>query len=280
MRDSDCVDFLQWALPRLQMRWAGFRRVRGQVCKRLARRLTELGLSDLDAYRTLLEAGTEEWNRLESLCRITISRFYRDRAVWDCLGDVLLPDLALLARRRGDGELRCWSVGCASGEEPYTLAMVWRRMVGATAARPTLRILATDADEQILDRARRGVYDESSLRDLSIDLRGCFTTEGERFRIDPAYREPIAFVRQDVRVELPAVPFHLVLCRNLVFTYYDESLQRLLLTRLARRLISNGALVIGIHETLPAQEAALSVRDARLGIHVLAARCTARFEGY
>jgi len=269
MRDSDCVEFLQWALPRMQMRWAGFRRVRGQVCKRIARRLAGLGLPGLAAYRSLLETDAGEWIHLDSLCRITISRFYRDRAVWDCLGDVLLPELTMLARQRGDAELRCWSVGCASGEEPYTLAMVWRRGIGATAARPTLRILAGDMDERTLDRARYGVYDESSLRNLPSEMCGCFAAEGERFRIDPAYREPITFVRQDVRVELPEIAFHLVLCRNLVFTYYNESLQRLLLARLARYLIPGGALVIGIHETLPAGEAAASFRDIRLGIHML-----------
>ncbi|NIM62580.1 MAG: chemotaxis protein CheR, partial [Acidobacteria bacterium] len=94
-----------------------------------------------------------EWSRLDSLCRITVSRFYRDRAVWDHLGEVVLPDLARHAGRCGDAELRCWSVGCASGEEPYTLAMI-----GAAASVP-LRILAGEADEHLLDRARRGVYD-------------------------------------------------------------------------------------------------------------------------
>jgi len=252
----------------MRMRWVGFRRVRRQVCKRITRRLTELGLPDLDAYRTLLGADAGEWGRLDSLCRITISRFYRDRAVWDYLGDVLLPDLTRLARRRGDVELRCWSVGCASGEEPHTLAMVWRWKIGAAAAQLSLRILASEADEQLLDRARRGVYDKSSLRDLPDELRGCFTAEGQQCRIDPAYREPITFIHQDVRGELPTDRFHLVLCRNLVFTYYHDSLQRLLLARLARRLVSGGALAIGIHETLPAQDAALSLQDARLGIHL------------
>ena len=238
------------------------------MCKRIARRLTELDLPDLDAYRTLLEASAGEWNHLDSLCRITISRFYRDRAVWNCLGEVLLPDLTTLAERSGNAELRCWSVGCASGEEPYTLALVWRWKIGSAAARLQLRILASESDERLLDRARRGVYDESSLRDLPDELRGCFATEGERYRIEPAYREPIIFVRQDVRRELPTDEFHLVLCRNLIFTYYDESLQRLLLARLAQRLVPGGALVIGIHETLPAQEAGLSARDARLGMYV------------
>lgn len=258
----NCVEFLQWALPRMRMRWAGFRRVRRQVCRRIARRLRELDLPDLDAYRELLGTDAGEWNRLDSLCRITISRFYRDRAVWDHLGEVLLPDLARLAGRCGDAELRCWSVGCASGEEPYTLAMI------GTGSPLPLRILAGEADERLLDRARRGVYGPSSLRDLPDALSRFFTVEGERWRIGPACREPITFVRQDVREELPDGPFHLVLCRNLVFTYYDDALQRELLDRLARRLAPGGILVIGIHESLPDGTDLLSAHDARLGFHV------------
>ncbi|NIM00263.1 MAG: chemotaxis protein CheR, partial [Acidobacteria bacterium] len=211
MRDPDCVEFLQWALPRMRMRWPGFRRVRRQVCKRIARRLRELGCRDLDDYRALLNTDAAEWSQLDSLCRITISRFYRDRAVWDHMGDVVLPELTDLARRRGDAELRCWSVGCGSGEEPYTVAIVWRSKARAAEPFP-LSILAVDADAKLLGRARRGVYDEPSLRDLPDERRGCFVAEGSRYRIDRVYREPVTFVRQDVRVELPNDRFHLVLC--------------------------------------------------------------------
>jgi len=267
MRDADLVEFLQWALPRMKMRWAGYRRVRGQVRKRLARRLSQLGLPDLDAYKARLETQAREWDRLDDLCRITVSRFYRDRALWDHLGEVLLPELSALADRRGDADLRCWSIGCASGEEPYTLALVWQWKMDAVAQRRPLRVLAVDADERLLNRARRGIYDPSSLRDLPGVLRNCFIAEGKRFRIDDAYRDPITFVHQDVRSACPPQEFHLVLVRNLVFTYYDESLQRLLQERLVQRLVPGGALVLGIHESLPVQAPELSVRDESLGIY-------------
>jgi chemotaxis protein methyltransferase CheR len=67
MKDADCTEFLQWALPRFGMRWAGFRRVRGQVCKLLWRRLAELGLAELTAYRALLETHPQEWTQLDGL---------------------------------------------------------------------------------------------------------------------------------------------------------------------------------------------------------------------
>lgn len=84
-RDAQWVSFLQWALPRLGLRWPGFRKVRRQVIKRIARRIEALQLGDLDSYRRYLETHEQEWLRLDDFCRITISRVYRDRRVFDSL---------------------------------------------------------------------------------------------------------------------------------------------------------------------------------------------------
>ena len=94
MKDEQCVRFLPWALPQLRMRWDGFRKVRRQVRKRLARRLRELGLADTEAYRDYLRRHAEEWHYLDTLCRITISRFYRDKGVYAALSEQVLPTLA------------------------------------------------------------------------------------------------------------------------------------------------------------------------------------------
>lgn len=83
MRNQELVAFLQWALPRLRLRWEGFRKVRRQVGKRLGRRLAELKLNTLDQYRDQLQNDPAEWSRLDELCHITISCFYRDKGVFD-----------------------------------------------------------------------------------------------------------------------------------------------------------------------------------------------------
>ena len=114
MNDRDCVDLLQWALPRLRLRWAGFRKVRRQVCRRIRRRLRELDLTVMGAYRTYLEAHPEEWSHLDRLCRISISRFYRDRGVFDRLAEEVIPRLVETVLRRGQRELGCWSAGWMS----------------------------------------------------------------------------------------------------------------------------------------------------------------------
>lgn len=227
MTDDDCVAFLQWALPRLGMRWAGFRKPRRQVCRRIARRAAELGVSD---YRAYLDAHPDEWATLDRLCRVTISRFYRDRGVWDFLRRELDPGSV-------------WSAGCASGEEAYTAALVW----------PAARVLATDADPALLARAREGCYPRSSLKELPEELR----REGfDGACVREAVKRRVTFAEHDVRDEPPDGPFDVVLCRNLAFTYFDEALQREVAERLLGALAPGGALVVGAHERVPGLEPA------------------------
>ena len=123
MEDSECVRFLQQTLPQLRMRWAGFRKVRKQVCKRIQRRLNELGLADIDAYRDFLRNQADEWPTLEFCCRVTVSRFYRDRSVLAHIGEDVLPALAESAVNAGENRLSAWSAGCAMGGRTTTM---WR----------------------------------------------------------------------------------------------------------------------------------------------------------
>lgn len=257
MKDLDCVAFLQWALPRLGLDWRGFRKVRRQVCRRVAARLRELGLADAAAYRARLESDGAEWRALARLCTIPISRFYRDREVFDGLGAAVVPALADAARRRGAEQLDCWSAGCASGEEPYTLALQWRLSLGARFPELGLRVLGTDIDATLLERARSACYRSSSLEALPAGWReAAFERRGGLFCLREAFRAGVELEQQDLLGELPQRQFDLVLCRNVAFTYFSEERARLALERLASRLRFGGALVLGVHERLPAASAA------------------------
>jgi len=252
MRDEDCVAFLQGHLPRLGLRWPGFRKVRGTVCKRLRRRLRELGLNDLDAYAAYLAEEPGEWVRFDALCRIPISRFYRDREVFEALRTHVLPELTQRAADEGEHEVRAWSAGCASGEEPYSLKLVWAETVERQFPSVRLVITATDADPTMLDRAARARYSAGSLKDLPLDLRErAFTCLDSSFCLRPPYKDGISFKLQDIRKEMPGGRFHLVLCRNLVFTYFDVEQQRTMLPKLIAHLDPKAYLVLGSHEVLP-----------------------------
>jgi chemotaxis protein methyltransferase CheR len=252
MRDGDCVSFLQWCLPRMGLRWRGFRRVRGTVCKRVSRRLRELGLSDVGGYRDYLIDHPDEWVRLEEFCRIPISRFWRDRAVFDWLAETALPRLAAQAATRGDGLVRCWSAGCASGEEAYSVRMAWAQHAERACPEAGIEIIATDVDRTMIDRARAGRYEEGSFRDLPAAWRESgFTREGETFLVRDEMRDGVTFVLQDLLSAAPDGLFDLVLCRNVAFTYFDADGQREALARIASKLRPEGLLVIGGHEELP-----------------------------
>ncbi|HOK46649.1 MAG TPA: CheR family methyltransferase [Bryobacteraceae bacterium] len=232
MRDEDFVAFLQWAMPQMGLRWAGFRKVRGQVRKRVARRIAELSLTGLEEYRDWLKTHPEEWSVLDAACRISITRFYRDRAIWQFLESHLRAP-----------EVRGWSAGCAAGEEPYTLAILLR------LAGRRYSILGTDTDAHQIERAWKACYPAGSLRDLppawreaAFEPKGCLRAE---------FRAGVRFLLQDIRREMPEGPFDLILCRNLVFTYFAEDIQLEIASRLASRLAPGGFLVAGMHETAP-----------------------------
>ncbi len=274
MNDQECVQFLQWALPRLRLRWPGFRKVRRQVCKRVQRRLADLGLCDLAAYRDHLERHAEEWPVLDRLCRVTISRLYRDRGVFRYLEQEVLGRLAKRARDRGDTTLRVWSAGCGSGEEPYTLALVWHLSLAAQFPSLECRILATDAYPELVHRGREACYAATSLKDLPRAWRErCFEKQEDKFHLRLPYRGYVRFVVHDIRTEAPSGLFDLVLCRNLAFTYFEPALQLEVAERFHGCLRPGGALVIGVHESLPPEAPRFEIWSAPFGVYGVGGNC-------
>ena len=251
MKDSECVAFLQQTLPTLRMQWQGFRKVRKQVCKRIKRRLQVLGLSDIAAYRRYLKENRDEWRVMDDMCRISISRFYRDREVFDSIRETVLLNIARGAEAKGEKCIKIWSVGAASGEEAYTLSIIWEQCFAKKFPRLRLKIIATDSDEYMLKRARRACYSFGSLKDLPKQwLEEAFQREDKHYCLKGHYKQQIQFFQQDIRQTMPESNFDLILCRNLLFTYFDEPLQRKILTLMKRKLQPGGYLIIGIHESL------------------------------
>jgi chemotaxis protein methyltransferase CheR len=172
---------------------------------------------------------------------VTISRFARNRAVWAVLVDEL-PRLAVA------GRLRAWSAGCGAGEEPYTLAIACAHQLPAVE----LDVLGTDIDETQLARARAACYPEGALRELPTAWRDAFEWRDGLACLRDALRAPVRFESRDLRAAPPAGPFDLIFCRNLAFTYFEESLQREVAASLRAVLRPDGVLVVGAHKQIPA----------------------------
>jgi chemotaxis protein methyltransferase CheR len=183
---------------------------------------------------------------LASLCRVTISRFYRDRSVFDYIGSVVLPRLA---DRKG-GAVACWSAGCASGEEAYTMQTLWKSRT--TPSGGVLRVLGTDSEPHMLERARKAEYRASALKDLPSELlASAFERSGDTFLLKAPFKENVEFEVRNVRESLPTGPFDIILVRNFILTYFEEDLQCEILPKLFDCLREGGVVVTGVHETLP-----------------------------
>ena len=268
MKDEACVHFLQWALPQLRMQWSGFRRVYGQVCKRLARRIKDLKLDNIAQYQHYLATHPQEWRTLDSVCQVTISRFYRDKMMFAFLADEVLPELARQAMEYNRDSIHVWCSGCASGEEPYTVNLIWQLQTQSQFLHLNLKILATDANTDMLARMQQACYPYATIKNLPKAWReGVFNAQGELYCIKAAYRGDIQRLQQDVRQAVPRQHFDLILCRNLVCTYYDEVLQRETLKRIQQQLCMGGAQVLGIHEQLPAGIAGFEAWSERLRVY-------------
>jgi len=268
MNDAECVHFLQWALPQNHMRWPGFRKVRRQVCRRIAKRLSLLQLADVAAYQNYLTQHAQEWPIFDELCRVTISRFYRDKLVFAELSGKILPALATHAQATEHKTVRLWSIGCSSGEEPYTLAIIWQCLLAQHFPDVHLKILATEADPVLLERCRQACYPASTIKNLPEPMRSvAFTRTGAEYCLKPGFKGMVEFKQQDIRMGMPGDCFDLILCRNLVFTYFDEALQQEILSRLSTRLHPKGWLILGVHEQLPDTHTGFTTISARLGLY-------------
>ena len=249
---ESCVAFLKWCLPQLGLRWGGYSRVHCIVCTRLGRRLAGLGLAEHSQYQTWLAGHPDEWAHLQAMLRIPISRFYRDRDVFQSIAATVLPTLGESATRASVANIRCWSAGCASGEEPFTLLLIWHFLIACDWPLLSLEIIATDADDAMISRARVACYEPSSLKDLpQAWIAQAFHSTNNSLCLRSAFRDQVDFRLQDITQAMPEGLFEIILCRNLVFTYFDEVQQRRLLANILDRLAPGGYFILGKHETLP-----------------------------
>ncbi len=251
---NECHRFLQWALPRLGLRPEGYRKVRRQVCKRIQKRIAELHLSGFTAYGQYLEEHPGEWSVLDIFTRITISRFFRDYRSWQILGDDVLPDLAKRAREE-QRALRCWSAGCASGEEPYSLALLWHHRVSKKVPWQQIEILATEIDDHMLQRAADACYSGGCIKEVPRSMRTeSFRKEAGAYYLDRKICDMVTFLQQDIRHRMPEGPFDLIFCKNLVGMYFQRGKALELYKRITGRLTEDGILLTGNHEPFPIED--------------------------
>lgn len=226
----------------------------------IALRMAALQCTSRVAYLTQLGYAPDECDELVRALSINVTSFFRNPIVFEILGEKILPGILERKRQRGHQEFRAWCAGCATGEEPYSLAMVLREVIERCGADFTTHIFATDINQDSLLRAEAGVYAEEQLDAVRFGLLKRFLPrKGRRHLIGPEIRGMVSFSQDDLTSSLLTAPpesvfgdFDVVLCRN-VLIYLQRSLQVEVCERITRSLRIGGYLVLGEAEKLPSE---------------------------
>ncbi len=220
------------------------------LSRRIERRMGVHGLTSIAAYEALLRQSPQEVELLSKELLIGVTGFFRDRAVWQELRDVHLPRLL---QAHGDGHaFRAWVAGCSTGEEAYTLAMVFCEALEALPERSacSLQIFATDLSADAIERARRGHYPAGISGEVSAQrLQHFFAPENGGYRVAKRIREMVVFAPHDVIGSPPFTKLDILCCRNLLI-YFTQPLQKRLLQLFHYSLRAGGLLVLGSSESV------------------------------
>ena len=241
-------EFLKEAAPLFSLKRRPFQR-RG-VKRKVERRIAEVGLSHFEGYLLKVQEDPEEQSHLSKILTVTISRFFRDREIFEILENSIIP--TIIKNRREKGDFNIWSMGCASGEEPYSFLLLWKEKFEKKFPKIHLSILATDINEKLLERAKEGRYRKSSLREVREEiLQRFFKIENGFYIPDQSIREGVEFKKHDIIHKEPFLGMDIIFCRNLAFTYFSKESQVIVLKKISYSLNEEGYLIIGKDESLP-----------------------------
>jgi len=249
VRSRTKVDFSQYKEPTL---W-----------RRIERRMAANHVGTLKDYLALIDETPIELDKLCKDILISVTSFFRDTEAFAGLSKII--GRMLVGKQPGD-DIRIWVAGCATGEEPYSLAILLAEHLGSAFDQYRIQIFATDIDLEAMSCARRGIFATTSLAHMDRNrIRAHFTLHGDRYEINKNLRDVVIFARQDLVQDPPFLRLDLVTCRN-VLIYFQSELQARLLSIFHYALNPDGHLFLGKSESVFQQEGLFETvdKEARL----------------
>ena len=222
----------------------------GTLQRRIERRMAMAAIEtdDMDRYLDVLRSDTGELDLLAKDLLINVTSFFRDPQVFDLLAEKIVPDL--VRNHSPDQPLRIWIAGCSTGEETYSLAMLFREEIAAAKRNIRLQVFASDIDPDAVASARDGLYPETIEADVSAErLARFFAKEDHSYRVLPELRAAVVFTVQDVLADPPFSRLDLVSCRNLLI-YLRPEAQAKVISLFHFALREGGILLLGSSETV------------------------------
>jgi len=235
--------------------------------RRVERRMGIHKIDKIQNYVCFLQENPKETEILFKELLIGVTSFFRDTAVWERLKENVLPDLM---NELPDGHvLRAWVAACSTGEEAYSLAIVFKEALEKINKHKklTLQIFATDLDHDAIDKARKGSFSKKIADDVSPErISGFFTVEAEGYRVKNAIREMVVFASQNVIKDPPFTKLDILTCRNMLI-YMEPELQKKLMALFNYSLNPGGIMLLGTAETLGSHNDGFKELDAKLKIY-------------
>jgi len=219
--------------------------------RRIAVRLRATGVEGYLAYMRLLKNNPEEYTRLLNELTVNVTQFFRDKDVFRRIRDEVVPALLESKKALGSRTVRIWSAGCASGEEPYSIAILVDHLGGDDPGW-NFRVVGSDIDEKSLEVARKAQYSEVEVLE-GIRLDDYFETSeapsGKLYKVRDEIRRKVRVERMNILEEHPKRHFDMILCRN-VLIYFGRDVQRRIIQNLSSDMLRDAYLVLGKSETL------------------------------
>jgi chemotaxis methyl-accepting protein methylase len=218
--------------------------------RRIAVRMRARGVHSYADYARVLDSDSAEYDRLLDALTINVTKLFRNWSMYQMLSEAVVPTVWTVDTR----QIHVWSAGCSSGEEPYSLAILFHRhasLQGQLSRLDRIDVLGTDIDRASLNAAELGQFTEPAFEETPAELRDRYFSAHSPFTIAPAIKRHVRFQRRDLLDEFPLAPggFQLITCRN-VLIYFDRETQERLLMRFHEVLAPGGFLVLGKVETL------------------------------
>jgi two-component system, chemotaxis family, CheB/CheR fusion protein len=243
-KDVTLKDLLQELAEKRSFDFRGYKRT--TLERRFRRRMFQLNMGGYAQYAEYIRKRPEEITELLNTILINVTAFFRDPPAWEILRHEVLP--SLLKRVKPGHSFRAWSAGCASGEEPYSIAILLAEYFGPRIQDYDIKIYATDIDEEALNAARRGEYSAECLRGVRPEWREKYFQGKGLLRVNRQIRRLVIFGRSNLTQDAPISHVDLLTCRNLLI-YFDSDLQKQILSRLHYALEPGGVLFLGKSES-------------------------------
>jgi two-component system CheB/CheR fusion protein len=268
-RDPQFEELLAFIRDERGFDFTGYKRP--SLMRRISKRMQDVKVATFPEYGEYLREHPDEFVQLFNTILINVTSFFRDEVAWDYLRKEVVP--RIVEQHDGtDSQIRLWSTGCATGEEAFSLAMVFAEVMGDEPFKTRVKIYATDIDDDALARGRHAEFTEKAMQPVPLDLRErYFERRNGNYVFRNDLRRAVIFGRHDLIQDPPISRISLLLSRNTLM-YFDTDTQRRILSNFHFSLRDNGYLFLGKSEALAARSGLFTPVDLKRRIFVKAPR--------